>query len=121
MFYGWWIVLASVVGLFLSIAPVVTFTLGVFLKPLSQEFNWNRAEISFAYTLCTLAGSAALPIIGRVVDRYGVRTVVAPSLLLFGACLTSLYFLQLIFGICTRSILPLGWSAAALPRYHTLG
>ena len=94
MFYGWWIVLASVVGLFLSIAPVVTFTLGVFLKPLSQEFNWNRAEISFAYTLCTLAGSAALPIIGRVVDRYGVRTVVAPSLLLFGACLTSFYFLS---------------------------
>ena len=35
IFYGWWIVLASVVGLFLSIAPVVTFTLGVFLKPLS--------------------------------------------------------------------------------------
>jgi MFS family permease len=94
MFYGWWIVLASVVGLLLSIAPVVTFTLGVFLKPLSQEFNWNRAEISFAYTLCTLAGSAALPILGRVVDRYGVRTVVVPSLLLFGACLISLYFLS---------------------------
>ena len=94
IFYGWWIVVASVVGLFLSLAPLVTFTLGVFLKPLNQEFHWNRAEISFAYTLCTLSGSAALPLIGRIVDRYGVRVVVIPSLLLFGTCLMSTYFLS---------------------------
>jgi len=94
IFYGWWIVVAAIVGLFLSLAPLVMFTLGVFLKPLNQEFHWNRAEISFAYMLCTLSGSAALPLLGRIVDRYGVRVVVIPSLLLFGLCLMSGYFLS---------------------------
>jgi len=69
IFYGWWIVLATGIGLFLSIAPVFSFTLGVFIKPLSQEFNWSRAEISLGYALCTFIGSVAMPIVGRLVDR----------------------------------------------------
>lgn len=120
IFYGWWIVLASVVGLFLSLGPVVTFTLGVFLKPLSQEFHWSRAEISFAYTLCTLAGSVALPIVGRSVDRYGARPVIVPSLLLFSGCLASAYFLSahlwhlyaiyLVIGIVSSGSTPLPYA-----------
>lgn len=104
IFHGWWIVLATVVGLLLSIAPVFSFTLGVFIKPLSQEFNWSRAEISLGYALCTLMGAGAMPIVGRLVDRYGGRKVAAPSLLLFGLCLTSLYVLSdriwHLYGIC---------------------
>jgi hypothetical protein len=34
---GRWIVLAPAVGLLLGLAPLVTFTLGVFLKPLNAE------------------------------------------------------------------------------------
>ncbi len=94
MFYGWWIVLASVVGLVLSSAPVFAFTLGVFIKPLSQEFSWSRAEITFGYALCTLAMSAVTPLVGRLVDRYGARTIAVPSLFIFGLCLTSFYFLS---------------------------
>lgn len=120
IFYGWWVVLAAVVGLSLSIAPVFSFTLGVFIKPLSQEFNWSRAEISLGYALCTLMGAGAMPIVGRMVDRYGARTVVVPSLLIFGLCLASFYFLSarlwhlyLIFiaiGIASSGSTPLPYS-----------
>jgi len=35
IFYGWWVVLASGVGLALHIGPIIVATFGVFLKPLS--------------------------------------------------------------------------------------
>jgi MFS family permease len=94
IFYGWWVVLASVVGLLLSVAPVFSFTLGVFIKPLSQEFSWSRAEISLGYALCTLLLSGVTPLVGRLVDRYSARRIVVPSLFIFGLCLTSFYFLS---------------------------
>jgi MFS family permease len=93
IFYGWWVVLAAAVGSQLSIAPIVIFTLGVFLKPLSQEFNWSRGEISFAFTLSTAVSSLAMPLVGRLVDRQGARRIAVPSLLLFGVSVASLSFL----------------------------
>lgn len=51
VFYGWWIILVAAVGLFLCYGPVIVYTFGVFLKPLSQEFNWSRAEISLGFSL----------------------------------------------------------------------
>ena len=37
VFYGWWIVLVTGIGLFLHYGPIIAFTFGVFLKPLNQE------------------------------------------------------------------------------------
>jgi hypothetical protein len=54
VFYGWWVVLASGVGLAVHIGPIIVPTFDVFLKPLSQEFGWSRAQISLAFSLGTL-------------------------------------------------------------------
>ncbi len=43
IFHGWWIVLVAAIGLSMGYGPIVTFTFGVFFKPLSQEFGWNLA------------------------------------------------------------------------------
>jgi hypothetical protein len=51
VFYGWWVVVAAGVGLFTSYGPIIVSTFGVFLKSLSQEFGWSRAEISLAFSL----------------------------------------------------------------------
>ena len=84
VYRGWWVVLVSGVGLMLHYGPVISGTFGVFLKPLSEEFGWSRAEISLGFSLSTLVLSAALPIVGRLLDRFGARRVIVPSLLLFG-------------------------------------
>jgi MFS family permease len=94
VFYGWWVVLASGVGLAVHFGPVIVPTFGVFLKPLSQEFGWNRAQISLAFSLATLGLSVAVPLIGRLVDRFGARRVILPAVLLFGLSLLSLTFLS---------------------------
>src|SRR4051812_33857858 len=50
VFHGWWVVLVAGVGLSLSYGPIIVTTFGVFLKPLSQEFGWSRAEASGNHT-----------------------------------------------------------------------
>ena len=45
VFYGWWVVLAAAVGLFLG-APITVFSFGVFLKPLMHDFHAGRGQIS---------------------------------------------------------------------------
>jgi MFS family permease len=93
VFYGWWVVLAAGIGLSVHSGPIIVSTFGVFLKPLSQEFGWSRAEVSLAFSLATLVVTGAMPFIGRLVDRLGARRVIVPSALLFGLGLMSLYFL----------------------------
>lgn len=94
VFYGWWIVLASGVGLALHYGPVIVTTFGVFLKPLGQSFGWSRTQISLAFSLSTLGITVTLPLIGYLVDRFGARRVIVLASLLFGIGVISLSFLS---------------------------
>ncbi len=93
VFYGWWIVLVAAVGMFLCYISVVSFTFGVFIGPLRKEFNWSLTELSLASSLSLVAMCLAMPVMGPLVDRLGARRVIIPSVLIFGLCLVSFYFL----------------------------
>jgi MFS family permease len=92
--YGWWIVFVAAVGLFMGYGPVVTFTFGVFLRTLNQEFGWSRGDISQAFSISLFVMSLVFPLVGRLVDRFGARRVIIPSILLFGLGLMSLSLLS---------------------------
>jgi len=47
----------------------------VFLKPISENFGWDRAQVVSVYSLTWLAGGLTAPVVGRLFDRYGPRTV----------------------------------------------
>ncbi len=47
----------------------------VFLKPISESFGWDRAEVVSVYSLSALAGGLAAPVIGRLFDHSGPRAV----------------------------------------------
>lgn len=94
IFYGWWIILVTAVGLFMGYGAIISFTFSVFAKPIAQEFNWSRTEISLAYSISLLVYCAATPLIGRLVDHYGARKVIMASVVFFGLCLISLYMLR---------------------------
>ena len=93
IFYGWWIVVAAAVGLFMSSSPIVTYTFGVFLIQLSGEFDWTRGQISLAFSLSMLAFAVAQPFVGRILDRFGARRVIVPAVLVFGVSFASLSLL----------------------------
>jgi len=95
VFYGWWIVLVAGIGLSVHSAPILGFTLGVFLKSLSQEFSWSRTQISLAFSLGTLGLALAAPFLGWLVDRFGARRVILLAVLFFGQSVLSLSFLSI--------------------------
>ena len=56
----------------------------VFLKPISENFGWDRAQVVSVYSLTWLAGGLTAPVVGRLFDRYGPRIVYSLGLLLLG-------------------------------------
>ncbi|MGA8907821.1 MAG: MFS transporter, partial [Acidobacteriaceae bacterium] len=88
VFYGWWVVLASAVGLFWGV-PVNVYTFSVFVKPFMHDFHAGRAAASGAYTLQSLTAALCAPLVGWLVDRYGARRVILPSIFAFAAVLIS--------------------------------
>jgi MFS family permease len=77
----------------------------VFLKPISENFGWDRAQVVSVYSLTWLAGGLTAPLVGRLFDRFGPRMVYSLGLLLLGgAFLTaahaqSLWQFQLSIGL----------------------
>src|SRR5438132_9495180 len=63
------VLLTACCGVFAGFGSVVGFTLGVFLKPLTVEFGWTRAEVSLAFTIAAITVAAYSPLIGRLLHR----------------------------------------------------
>jgi len=59
------------------------------LKPLIQDFHTGRAAVSFAFTLHNLTGALCIPLVGRVVDRFGARRVILSGTAIFALILLS--------------------------------
>jgi MFS family permease len=78
----------------------------VFLKPISESFGWDRAQVVSVYSLTALAGGLAAPLIGRLFDRSGPRSVYSLGLLLLGGAFLvaahaqSLWQFRLSLGLC---------------------
>ncbi len=87
VFYGWWIVSASLFVQFVT-AGTTFYAYGVLLKPLSEDLGVSRFAVGSALSMLMLVGAIAGPLIGREVDRRGAR-----HLMLLGAALMSAGFL----------------------------
>jgi MFS family permease len=78
----------------------------VFLKPISESFGWDRAQVVSVYSLAALAGGLGSPLVGRLFDRSGPRTVYSLGLVLLGgafliaAYAQHLWQFQLSLGLC---------------------
>ena len=70
------------------------FTMGLMLKPMADDLNWTRATLSLTVTLFMVVSAVVLPVIGRLVDRYRIRTVLLASVLLSSASVALMSVIQ---------------------------
>src|SRR5260370_25635456 len=78
----WWIVFGATLSMLVAQGPVILYTLGLFIKPLNQEFGWDRASISAAGGIAAISSAITIPFVGSMMDRSGVRAVLLPIVLL---------------------------------------
>ena len=79
----WWVVAATVLGLIVGAGPINVFSFGVFLKPITAELGIGRAMFSSALTLHATMAALMCPVFGWMIDRWGVRRVMLPALVLY--------------------------------------
>ncbi|MBN2062975.1 MAG: MFS transporter [Deltaproteobacteria bacterium] len=103
-YYGYIIVLACFFLQILMFGPRGSF--GVFINPLTSEFNWSRALISGAFSLSSVITGMSSILMGGLNDRLGPRKVLTLCGILVGSGLIlmslvnsawQLYFFYVVF------------------------
>src|SRR5205814_715376 len=90
----WLVVVASVLGLLVGAGPVLIFSSGVFLKPVSAELGITRGDLSSALLLGALCSAAASPVVGWLLDRFGTRRVMMPGIVLYALAVAAFGLMQ---------------------------
>ena len=123
IYYGWWIVATAAVGMSTGPGQFAFGALGLFMIPLNEEFGWSRTEISLALTSFTVALAFSITYIGKLVDQYGSRKILMPSIIVYAGLLAlipvladQLWKLFVLFAL----IGSLGAGANALPYLRTM-
>ena len=85
IYYGYWIVVAGFVTQFIAVG-MTNYVVGSFMIPMTEEFNWTRAEFTASRSLGQIVIAVTGFIIGAHIDRYGGRPfVIVGAFLLAGA------------------------------------
>jgi predicted MFS family arabinose efflux permease len=109
-------------------SAIFPYSSGVFLSPMVEEFGWGRADFYSAFMLQTILGLVITPIVGRLVDHFGPRTIALIGIPIFAATFASLGLATssldmwrlhfLLLGVSTAIIQPLVWVTAVVGRFH---
>ncbi len=103
--YGWVIALAGA-GI-QSAQALSIYTFGVFLRPLTLEFGWERGALSLASSLAGAEMGFLAIVTGKLSDRYGPRILVTFGGVMLGAGfllmpqVSSLVHVYIFWGLCT--------------------
>lgn len=87
VFYGYWIIAAAFVTQFVAVG-LQNYIIGPFLIPMTETFDWSRAEFTSARSIGQMVAAFTGFLIGAGVDKYGGR----PFILLGGVILSIAVF-----------------------------
>ncbi len=119
-FYGYVVVAAAFLVMVVITGTVTSF--GVFLKPMSAEFGWERAAASVGYSISLAVAGFLFVFTGRLTDRFGPRLVVTVTAALLGlgyfllSHVSSLWQFYLAFAVVAA-----GNSGGLVPMMSTAG
>ncbi len=92
---GWPILAGALLGVAVGNAALPFYTAGVFVGAFEGEFGWTRSELASAGLAGTLTIAACAPVVGSIIDRWGVR---GPAIVSFLALAAAFYAKSLLQG-----------------------
>jgi len=118
--HGWRVLAASSLGIAFGASPIPYNSIGAFTGPLTTEFGWGRGDVQFAILAFSVAVVLAVPVVGALADRFGVRRVALGTLVAFGigfaalsltpASLFSFYAIWIVIGLFGGGSTPVTWT-----------
>ena len=123
--YGW--VMVIMAACIMAVQALVFYTFGIFLVPLTAEFNWERGALSGAFSIAMLLSGLFAILSGRLSDKYGPRILVTISGLSLGvgfllmSQINSLWQAYLVWGLFMGIGNSCCWIpiASTIPRWFT--
>ena len=90
-FYGWVIVAVMAVtgGLTMCMGAL---NFGLFIKPMGDELGAGRAIFGWAQSMRQVTSATTAPFVGPLIDRFGVRIMLAVAAVLCGGAMVGLAF-----------------------------
>jgi len=76
IFPGWWMVAAAVLAQAFSIGGT-TYSFGLFLKPVAEDFGVSRSTVALGNSGLAVAMAFTGPFLGRALDRRSIRAILA--------------------------------------------
>ena len=84
IYFGYWLIVGAFFAEFMSVG-VQNYVVGPFMKPMSEELNWTRAEYTLPRTIGGFVTAFTGFIVGAYLDQWGPR-----RFMLVGALILSL-------------------------------
>lgn len=110
--YGWIVVLGTALMLFGGAGS--RFSFGVFLKPVTEEFDWSRGSLAGALAIAGLATGGLRPVAGMLADKYDPKYVAAIGVLIGGLALAAMSQVQELWQVyLTFIIMGIGFTLAS--------
>jgi MFS family permease len=106
---GWTIVLAAAVGVGLGVTGVPIYTIGLFVRPLANDFGWSRAVVAGGLTVLTVCSVLMAPLTGVLTETFGVRRVAIIAMIGL-----AIGFLGLSLNNGTVAAYYIGWAAIGI-------
>jgi MFS family permease len=113
-------VFACAIGLALAFGTVIIATFGLFMMAMSRDFGWGMGHVSGLLAVAAFSQAPFSMPLGRLIDRVGVRAVVLPGIVLYGASVMALaaangstvqiYFLFALVGVTSSTVTMLPYS-----------
>lgn len=95
-FYGWRIVAALFV-INLAVHATALFSFGLFVIPMSNDLAISRSLIGWVVAVRLVSGGVSSYLIGKLLDRYGPRVIIAVTGLMAGLSILGLSFIDQIW------------------------
>jgi OFA family oxalate/formate antiporter-like MFS transporter len=92
-FYGWVIAVASGVGIGCGVSVFIPSTLGLLVGPFAKDMGWSAQAIFLCPFFAAIATVLVAAPVGVLIDRYGVRRMIAFGFIAEAAIAASFHFL----------------------------
>jgi len=110
IFYGWYIVAAGFVCLFIN-AGIGFYSFPVFFVELSDTFGWGMGRTAAGISISMVLGGFASPLVGLLLPRYGAKKMIIGGALIMSAAFVMFSQMQTLWQfylICL--VLAVGWT-----------